>query len=89
MSNALICGLATAPLMVRGSSFNERCARCWAHLMIPPSGQRFLKAHPLTTTICWKCFRPEDYDNADMATDTETVRAELRDLVPNFWVVRN
>lgn len=26
MSNALICGLATAPLMVRGSSFNERCA---------------------------------------------------------------
>jgi hypothetical protein len=87
----LVCALADAPLVVRGSTFSHRCSKCARAVMVAPSGQRLLRNRPGTKVVCDKCML------ATMAADqklaiagsVEEVLDEARNAEPNHRRQRN
>lgn len=86
----LVCMRATAPFTVPGSDSSRSCSECGARVMIAPSGQSMLKAHPRARLICVRCFRsnlrPEDVVGVP---DLDATLEEMQRAVPNLWKERN
>jgi hypothetical protein len=51
----VVCAFADAPLTVPGSDFSRVCSGCSKRLMVAPSGQQFIEAHPSAVVICLDC----------------------------------
>jgi hypothetical protein len=87
--------------MARGSSFDHKCSKCAARVMIAPSGQRVLKqraaeqlvkSSPELSILCIACFLLERATNDDeilLAAGVDEIAAELNASVPNCWRERN
>ena len=52
----IVCALATDPHVFEGDVFHHRCGECNRHVMLSPSGQRWLGSHPDGGIICGECY---------------------------------
>jgi hypothetical protein len=86
----LVCALADAPCVVKGSIFDRRCGTCQRAVMVAPSGQRVLRSRPATQILCMECFCAvtEGHDVMIVASEEE-VRNEMRNVEPNYRRHRN
>ncbi len=88
----LMCALADAPLKVPGSAFKLTCSQCGRRVMVAPSGQKFLKAHPLARIECIECVAKKDAGKLDFggtAATGDELRREIASFVENDWPKRN
>jgi hypothetical protein len=83
----VVCAPADSPMVVPGSDFTHVC-ECGTRVMLAPSGQRYLKAHPAAKVICYGCIPDDDVD-AILAADIETIISEARTAQHNFYRERN
>jgi hypothetical protein len=85
----LVCmPLAQAAMVARNSTTNQKCSKCQQRVLLAPSGQRYLKAHPEAVIVCAPCFAPEPGDYEMAAPDAE-IRGEMATAQPNTWRNRN
>ena len=97
----IVCAPADSHWMARGSSFDHKCSKCAARVMMAPSGQRFLKQRaaeqlvkrsPELSILCIACFlleRETPDDEFLLAAGVDEITAELKGSVPNRWRERN
>lgn len=91
MRDTIVCALATAPAMIRGSSFDRMCGVCGKRVMIAPSGQKLLRSKPDLEILCSGCFvlNPPKGPEIDVPGSPEEIAAELSAIVPNLYRKRN
>lgn len=87
----LVCMSINAPFISRGSSVDRVCGTCGFHVMIAPSGQKFLRERPKTTIMCTACCAAstEDKEFRGFAADRETLLRECKTSMPNVHRQRN
>jgi hypothetical protein len=89
-ADAIICPLADAPIMVRGSSLNRRCRGCKRRVMMSPSGERRIQRFPKIKVLCVECLLAEaDSDVVEAYADLNELKADLGNIVRNTWRERN
>jgi hypothetical protein len=86
----IVCAPADAPLAPIGSVFHHACGACGGKVMMAPSGQAFLRKHPLAAIRCLRCqpIAPRDYRPPETAS-LDTVLEEMRTAGPNLRRSRN
>ena len=91
---AVVCALADVEMTVPGAVFDRVCSKCARRVMIAPSGQRMLEAHPgaaISSIICMVCF--VDLASAgkvwDIIEPTDEQMEELKGAIPNVRRERN
>lgn len=85
----LVCALADSPMTVPGSIYTRTCSHCRRAVMIAPSGQSVLAAHPQASIVCDHCFKPDPDDAFGLAGTTQEIRNEVRNARPNLHRTRN
>src|SRR4051812_202484 len=88
----IVCLSSNAPLAVKGSTFDKTCRVCGTHVMVAPSGQEYLRAHPEAEVMCLQCFQKSNQKLEDCklaAPDKETILREVRSAEPNRHRNRN
>ncbi len=85
----LVCSLADAPMVARGSVFHHQCAKCGRRVAVAPTGQRFLKDNPQTQIVCLFCFTPEPEGRAELTASKEQILEEMRTATTNLRRSRN
>lgn len=80
----LICAKADQKEMVRGSSFDNKCATCGCAVMMAPSGQTFLKNNPDSIVMCVGCaLKLPPPDKIMTAANSEEIKQEFKNIVEN------
>ena len=86
----IVCMRADSPLTIPGSIYDRRCAKCLTPVMIAPTGQAYLKAHPDATIICPDCL-PNKYETVGngLTAPAEEIVEEMKTMEPNLRRYRN
>jgi hypothetical protein len=86
----LVCApLASAAMVARNSTTNQKCSKCEQRVLLAPSGQRFLKEHPDAAILCALCYSPNADDKPHLAAPEAEILAEMETAQPNTWRNRN
>jgi hypothetical protein len=83
----IMCALADAPLVIPGTSFGHCCSVCGRKIMLAPTGQAFLKAHPEAKLVC-NC-QMGNVTAAGFTAPLEQMLEETERAVPNLRRRRN
>lgn len=88
----IVCGLADAPLMVAGTSFDRACSKCGARVMVAPSGRLALARDPELVLLCVRCgfeaMKQCPEGSVQIALPSGSVE-EIASVQPNTWRKRN
>jgi hypothetical protein len=89
----LVCARADAQFTVAGSTFERSCSRCNQRVMLSPSGKVYLERYTEAQLICTDCIIAEagtkPVKTLGLAAPADVAAAELQQVVPNTWRLRN
>lgn len=88
----IVCNPADAAWTVEGATFTHDCYVCGHKVMMAPSSERFLKAHPESKIVCTSCVVAEKVPMPTefrLPASIETIRAEATRAIPNTRRNRN
>lgn len=87
----LVCRrAASAPLVSAGASFDRKCSKCLATVVLAPSSQRLLRENKDCVIICLDCQLKSDEEVVGLVAATPSeLENEIFNPIPNEWRNRN